>query len=185
MAYLLEIIGTTIIGGFIILIIFNLNSTILESSSNQKFDKIAQENLTSLVEEIEYDLRKIGYRAPDPVILSADSNSISFRYDVDNNGTPDVINYFTSDTTALSSTPNPRDVYLYRTVNGGGGQLITSNLGVTNFRLWYFDSNGNLTTTASDVRTIKYALNVESVFPYDGEYESAYILRLVQPNNLR
>lgn len=183
MAYLLEIVGSTVIGGIIIFIILNLNSNVMQSSGNLSFNKVAQENLTSLVEEIEYDIKKIGFRASDPKIISADSNAISFRYDIDDDGTPETISYFTSDSTALSGTPNPSDIFLYRTVNGSSPQ--TSNVGVTNFRLWYYDASGNLTTTPDDIRSIKFALNVESVFSYEEEYARTYIERLIQPNNLR
>lgn len=183
MSYLLEIAGSTFIGGMIIFIILNLNSNVLRSSSSFSFSKITQENLTSVVEEIEYDLKKIGYRSPDPVILLADSNAITFRYDINNDGTPETIAYFTSDTTALINTPNPRDIFLYRTVNGGTPQ--TSNIGVTRFRLWYYDALGNLTTTPADIRSIKFALNIESVYAFDEEYTVTYIERLIQPNNLR
>ncbi len=183
MAYLLDIAGSTFIGGMIFFIILNLNSTLLQSSGNLSFNKITQENLTSLVEEIEYDFKKIGYRSPDPAVLIADSNAITFRYDINNDGTPETIAYFTSDTSALSSTPNPRDILLYRTINGGQPQ--TSNVGVTRFRLWYYDASGNLTSTPAEVRSIKFALNIESVFAYNDEYVTTYIERLVQPNNLR
>lgn len=185
MSSVLEIVGATIIGGFIILIIFNLNSTILESTTLQKYDKIAQGNITSLVEEIDYDLKKIGYRASDPAIITADTNAISFKYDLNNDGVEETVNYFLSDTTVLSNTPNPRDMLLYRTINGAGGQLQTSNLGVTGFRLWYYNSAGNLTTTPADIRSIKYELTVESVLPYDDEYAVTHVSRLIQPNNLR
>ncbi|MCZ7602348.1 MAG: hypothetical protein QY331_14850 [Melioribacteraceae bacterium] len=183
MAYLLEIVGSSFIGGMIIFIILNLNSNVMQNAGEMSFDKIAQENLTSLVEEIEYDLKKIGYRSPDPKIVSVDTNAITFRYDIDNNGSVETISYFTSDTTILSNTPNPRDIFLYRTVNGSQPQ--TSNLGVTRFRLWYYDASGNLTSTPADIRSIKFALNVESLFTYNDEYVTTYIERLIQPNNLR
>lgn len=185
MSTLLEITGSTIIGGLIILIIFNLNSNIVQTGTLQQFDKISQSNITSLMEEIEYDLKKIGYRATDPAIITADSNAISFKYDTDNNGTEETISYFVSDTTTLSGTENPRDILLYRTVGAGAANPVTSNLGVTKFRLWYYDKSGNLTTTPANIRSIKFAVSVESPYPYDGEYASSYAVRLVQPNNLR
>src|SRR4030042_1383465 len=140
MAYLLELVGSTIIGGLVILMILQVNSSILDSSTTLSMDKLSQTNLTSLVEEIEYDLRKIGFKATTGAkIITAGTNTISYRCDIDNNGTIDTVAYLMSDTTALSSTANPRDRLLYRTVNGSPSNL-TSNLGVTNFRLWYYTS---------------------------------------------
>ena len=185
MSYLLEIVGSVIIGGLILLIILNLNSNMSSSSGELSMDVRSQGNVTSLIEEIEYDLRKIGYRVSgSPAIITADTNAISFQYDIDNNGAPDTISYFLSDTTALSSTPNPRDKLLYRTINSSSIPL-TSNLGVTAFRLWYYDDLGSLTVSPGQVRSIKFALTVESIYPYDNEYASTYIERLISPNNLR
>ncbi|MFC2133391.1 hypothetical protein ACFLR4_04410 [Bacteroidota bacterium] len=184
MHYLLELVGSSIVGSFVFLMILQLNTMILESNTTMGIEKITQSNMTTLVEEIEYDFRKIGYGATGQKILTADTTSIFYLCDIDLNGNVDTVGYTTSDTTVAVFSPNPKDILLYRFVNGVP-ITMTNNMGVTDFILLYYTENGTQTNNPADVRYIKFMLSLESQFAYGEEYSASYIERTIQPNNLR
>lgn len=88
----------------------------------------------------------------------------------------DTLEYRTGPTSELSSTPNPRDMYLYRNVNNVSSQ--GSNLGITQFKLLYFNTFGNKLTTPvavpSEIATIQIDVTVENVAAYNNEYSTAF-----------
>lgn len=128
---LIDILGATIIGGMLLMILLRINDAAIENTFTYGSDLIVQQNLVSAVELLEYDFRKIGYcqdwtKIPDPSksIVSADSSSISFLTDVavssaqlDGDGVVDTLTYYLGPTSELSNTGNPRDRLLYRKTN--------------------------------------------------------------------
>jgi hypothetical protein len=183
---LLDIIGSTIIGGLLLMILFRMNDSAIENNYNFSGEKIVQQNLVDLVKLVEYDFRKIGYCAdytqiPDPTksIIHADSNSITFLTDTlgsrnsFGNGIVDIIEYSISDTTTLSSTPNPKDRLLYRRVNNE--TLRGSNLGVTQFKLTFFDANGDTiknmpASPPLGIVSMQIDIAVENPYAYGNNY---------------
>ena len=180
----LDIMGSFLIGGLLLLTVFNLNADLMDRSYGGSLDLIAQEHAASIAELIEYDFRKIGFGVDDSTaaIISADSSRITFWSDIDADSAIDSVRYFLGDVSEASSTPNPLDRVLYRLVNGEPERDV--NLGVTNFALTYFDANRNATTTPSEIRTIQVDLTVESTAPYDTRYSRASLRLRIRPKNL-
>jgi hypothetical protein len=159
-AALIDIIGSVIIGGFLLLTLFRMNENSTRNTFNFSGELIVQENLVATVEVLEYDFRKIGYcenpnALPFPerdAILYADTSEIRFLTDLmvppyddlQGNGTVDTIRYYLGPTSELTGTPNPYDRMLYRVVNGNPTSV---NLGITYFRIRYF--RDSLTATGS------------------------------------
>ena len=121
---LIDILGSTLIGGMLLLILLRINDAAVENTYVYGGELIVQQNLVEVVSLLEYDLRKIGYCAdwqqiPDPsqAILAADSNDITFLTDLDSDGYVDTLRYFTGNPSALPGTANPRDMMLYRVEN--------------------------------------------------------------------
>jgi len=173
---LLDILGSTLIGGMLLLILLRLNDSGVQNTYMYGGELIVQLNLVDVVKLLEYDFRKIGFCAdwkklPDPLdyIVYADSNKITFKTDVDSDGNVDIMTYYTGPTSELANTPNPRDMLLYRVVNGATPK--GSNLGVTEFKLVYYDQFGNVLSTpvASPDLIVKMQINirVEDVYGYD------------------
>ncbi len=179
---LLDIIGAMIIGGFMLMSIAQLNQVASENSSQYHADLIAQQNLVSIVELLEHDLSRIGYcenvdslLAPQDMIISADSNSISFWTDLAQSqsnfrgdGTKDILTYEVGPD--VNETPNPNDKLLYR--HKKGTVKDASNLGVTEFAIHYFDNTNNELPHPIDVTLISYMqidLRVEDCYGYDTE----------------
>jgi hypothetical protein len=149
-AVILDILGSMVIGGFLLLTLFRLNDTATKNTYNFSGELTLQENLVATVEVLEYDFRKIGY-CEDPValpnpeansILYADTSRIRFLTDLmigpdydTGDGIVDTIEYSVGDTSELSGTPNPYDIMLYRIINGNSTGV---NLGITYFKIRYF-----------------------------------------------
>ena len=185
---LLDILSSTIIGGLLLLILFRLNDATVENNYVYGGEAIAQSNLVEVVQLVEHDFRKIGFckdweKLPDPSksILSATQNSIKFLTDEDNDGNVDTLYYYLGSTDELPNTPNPNDRMLYRV--RGNSTPHGSNLGVTQFDLFYFDAVGNqLTfpiTVPSAIYTMQINIKVEDVYGYerihdDEKYSSAF-----------
>ncbi len=177
---LLDILSSTIIGGLLLLILFRLNDAAVENNYVYGGEAIAQSNLVEVVRLVEHDFRKIGFckdweKLPDPSksILSASQNSIKFLTDEDNDGNVDTLNYYLGSTDELPNTPNPNDRMLYRV--RGNATPKGSNLGVTQFDLFYFDAMGNqLTfpiTVPSAIYTMQINIKVEDVYGYERIYD--------------
>lgn len=190
MSYLLDIVGSFIIGSFVVLILLVLNLNIMSHTTENLNTNIAQRDLTTTVWIIEYDLFKIGYRVKGSKIEIADSTEIKFYSDFNNNETIDSIHYYLGDVSEFSSTPNPLDRPLYRKENDNSN---SAQLSVVDFVLTYSDSIGNdidyalLSSPAvrNTIRTIKVKLKIESDEPINGIYQVSQWEKKITPKNLR
>jgi len=180
---LLDIIGSTVIGGILMMNLFQINNAAVENSYTGTGELIAQTNLATIVQILEFDVRKIGYCAdweqipiPTQAIISADSTGIDYLTDVDSDGIVDTMHYYLGPTSELLSTPNPRDRILYRVVNSE--VPVGVNLGVTQFNLTFFDVIGNPISFPIDVPgeiyTMQIDITVEDVAAYDEKYSTAF-----------
>lgn len=181
---LLDIVGATIIGGFMLLILHTLSQSAAENSSKYSGELITQQNLVSIIELLEHDFARIGYCEdpsiiPDPedMITYADSTKITFWTDFavsESNFRGDsVMEQLTYELGPdVNATPNPNDKLLYRYKEGTSKDA--SNLGITQFRIHYFDNMNNElpTNPTADTKLIAYMqidLRVEDCYGYDSE----------------
>jgi hypothetical protein len=173
---LIDILGSTLVGGMLLLILFRINDTAVENNYMYGGELVVQQNLVAVVELLEFDFRKIGFcedwtKLSNPLlyIISADSNSIKFRTDVDSDGNVDSLSYYTGPTSELTETPNPRDKYLYRVINTD--TPVGTNLGITEFNMIYYDALGaKLSTPVASpdlIQMIEINIRVEDVYGYD------------------
>lgn len=192
-ASILDILGSIIIGGILLLITFRLNDSATEKTYNYSGELSLQQNLTTIADIVENDFRKIGFCAdynkyPDPgkAIVFGGESSITFLADIDQDTNMDSVRYYVGPVSELSSTPNPRDRLLYRVVNNETPR--SSNLGVTQFHLIYFDALGDTLpppiTTPGIISSFEINLSVENVAAYDTAYTGAFWrqIRLVARN---
>jgi hypothetical protein len=178
---LIDILGSTIMGGLLLITVLRLNNTATEKTTNYGGELSLQQNLVTIAQIMEYDFRKMGYckdwtKFPDPTqsIAQATTNSIKFYADIDDNGAMDTISYYTGG--LLTSTPNPRDIFFYRKVNSQPPAAI--NLGVTQFFMKYFDALGDTLTqpitSPSLISSYEINVQVETVYAYDNNYSTAF-----------
>lgn len=183
---LLDILGSTIIGGLLLMILLRMNDSAVQNNYHYSGEQIVQQNLVEVVKLLEYDFRKIGYclnwqAIPNPAlaIIYADSNRISFLTDIVTSvgtfgdGIVDTLHYYLSSTDSLTVTPNPFDRLLYRVINSNPAR--GSNLGITQFKLTYFDASGNRITSMPSspplgIAAIQIDMAVENPAAYGNDY---------------
>jgi hypothetical protein len=188
-----DILGSIIIGGILMMITWRLSDAATEKTYNNSGELSLQQNLTTVAQILETDFRKVGFCAdynkfPDPgkAIVFGDESRITFLADVDLDTDMDSIRYYLGPASELTATPNPRDRLLYRVVNNE--PAVSSNLGVTQFRLVFFDALGDTipppVTTPGIISSLEINIAVESVAAYDTAYTGAFWrqIRLVARN---
>jgi len=192
---ILDIIASTVLAGFVLLMIINLDETLANSTYTTTNDFDVQTNMTTLVEMIEKDFRRIGYCAnpsnfPDPSIAmrEATASSIKFLSDVNNDGNIDSVRYYVGDTSSARFTPNKYDVMLYRQVDLQTPQAFS--LGVVTFNFLYYNAlMDTLTfpiTNPAQVNSIQLSILLESRYAYDTVYSYSYWRQLrLAARNLR
>ena len=180
---LLDILGSTIIGGMLLIIIFRMNDAAAENTYNNSGELSSQQNISTVVQILETDFRKIGFCKdwnkipfPSQAIITADSTKIKFLTDIEPDGNVDTLYYYVGSTNEILTTPNPRDRYLYRVVNG---ELpVKVNLGVTEFSLLYFDVQGDTLTfpiaVPGAIHSMQINIAVENVDAYDNQYSTVF-----------
>jgi hypothetical protein len=139
-SYILDIIGSMSTFGVLLLAAFRLNVGATESSYMYNQNYILQRNMVVLAVQLEQDLNHIGACSGLDYggIKLAAANDLIFKGDVNNDGVADSVEWRVGPPSELTSTPNPRDCYLYRSVNGVTTKL---NLGVTQFKFRYWKVN--------------------------------------------
>lgn len=180
-AALLDIVGSILVGGLLLLTLFRMNDNASQNTFNFSGELIVQENLIASIEVLEYDLRKIGYCEnpflinPSRAILFADSTQIRFLTDEDFDGNLDTMEYFLGSTSELTITPNPDDKLLYRIINGVPSSV---NLGVTQFKMKYFDVFNNEipipVSAPTGIVSMQVDVSVENTAAYNEEYRFAF-----------
>ena len=191
-------VASVIIGSLAMLMLNGLMGGMRSSSVSQTQNAMVQTNLVTVTDILESDFRKMGYRLPaspkDSSVLYADTTSIVIKGDLDNNGTSQDSIRYSFGTTKPSSNFNPRTRFLFRKWNNGSNQIL--NVGLTRFRLTYYDGAGNqiLATPKvakpSSIRAIKLTLKMESTHPSEIEnrdttYSYAVWEEVMKPNNLK
>jgi len=180
---ILDILGSMVIGSILMLSIFRVSNASTEDLYRGTGNLTAQTNLATIVQILENDFRKIGYCAdwtqipiPTEAILYADSSSIRYLTDVDNNGIIDTMYYYMDYSTDIPQTPNPRDRFLYRVVNGE--TPVGVNLGLTQFNMEFYNALGiKLNFPIADPREIysmQIDITVEDVAAYDEKYQTVF-----------
>jgi type II secretory pathway component PulJ len=180
---LLDILGSIIMGGIIMTIVFRLSDAATEKTYNNSGELALQQNLATVAQIIERDFRRIGYcqdwnKIPDPskAILYADTTRIKFLTDVEPDGNVDSIDYYIGPASELTITENPRDRILYRRVNNE--VPAQSNLGITDFYMVYHDALGDSIplpiTNYGIIASVEINVTIENVSAYDQKYSTAY-----------
>lgn len=146
MGQLLELIGASLIGALIMLIGLSLNMQINASSTEIFQSSYNQYSSITTKQIIVYDFYKAGYRATGDKLIQADSSTIKFQGDIDDNGVADTVFYYLGTKASLATTNNPNDMQLYRKINNQAASMVSI---VTRFLLTYKDELGNNLTYAS------------------------------------
>lgn len=183
MSVMIDIIGSFIIIGVVMLSIFGLSSNLNQSAYNKSFSVVTQTNEVALARMIEFDFNKIGYQVPvsTPALLKARPDSIIFKAALTYGGSWSTVTYYTGPTSELTRTKNPRDRYLYRIEDG---KKIPANLGVTSLSFVYYNRDGFITSALDSIKSIRARFTIESPEPVDTSYSGISWEKRIYPKNL-
>lgn len=191
---LIDIVGSSVIGGFLLLMVLNLNGTVEKTVFTTGNELTVQENLVNLVTMIEHDFRLLGWCAdqakiadPTKAILSATPHSIKFVTDVNSDGSLDTLTWTYDTAATVQVTANPRDRMLYRIVNGISQPLY---IGMTQFDFKFLDALSDSIpfpiANPKGIYEMQLSITLESPAAYDSAYSYAYWRQLrLTSRNLR
>jgi hypothetical protein len=182
MNILIDILGSVVIAGILMIAIFNANTYQSQARFTSDSELQLQQNAKTLADIINYDLRKIGYEYENVPFIEADSERISFYTDIDLNGSIDIVTYFLSDTSAAKGTNNPNDRILIRVANTD--TLKGPSLGLRKVKFSYLNKFYTPSTTFEEIRYVKAELWIESIEEVDDEYLFTYWEMTINPRNL-
>ncbi len=138
MGFLLDILGSTIAGGLVILTLIQFNFTTTEMKNEFQSTYTIQSGINEVSEVIEFDFYKAGFRVPHlDVFITAKDTSVKYLADLFNDGSIDTVQYYLGLPSQASSTDNPNDRPLFRKLNSGSASSIGL---VSEFNITYFDS---------------------------------------------
>lgn len=189
------LVTSYIIAGILLLSILMMNLSVSNSSIETTLRQTNQQKLSSISNMISHDIQKIGYNRKNrtnPILLEADGKKIRFNSNIYDNADESVetVTWEFTDT-EITTTENPNDLVLMRTVEDSGGNIIEQSpirLGVTEFNLSYYNEYGvpisdSLSTPVSssdlsDIKQIYVKINLASAersFAIGGD-EGRYVL---------
>ncbi len=174
---LLDLLSSIVVSSLLFLTALSMNERASSNTYAAQTALTVQQNMTSVVENLEWDFRLVGYcnsftnaTPSSEYIVSGDTNSIAFQADLNNDGVMDRVQWSLG-TTPIPGCPNPNVRMLTRTTTiNGVTKTYSSNLGVTVFHLTYFDAIGDTVytpfTNPSTVQLIRVELRLEPVAAY-------------------
>jgi hypothetical protein len=183
------IIASFVIGGLLLLSILFMNMNVSRSSSELTMRQMTQINVSAVSEILTYDMDKIGYdrfgKINNPITF-ADSNKIVFKSNIDKMGSAETVEWHFDSSTQVASSSNIDIHPLNRSVDGDKTEI---NVGVSSFKLTYFDKNLNPTATLDEIRHIKVEMVISSKEQLGkigggGEYIRSPLEKMYSPKNL-
>lgn len=162
---LIDIVGSTFIGLFLLLSAMRMNENAHANNFQTQENLTVQQNLVTLVQLLERDFRRIGYRRggdppPDSCILYGRRDSVVFVGDIADDGSLDTVTWYSPDTSkftkALRNRWNCSNKFVRMLIrtdrNPGHLPYITTDtlvFGVTQFSLRYYDTFKHLIVDTS------------------------------------
>lgn len=200
MSSLLDVIGALFIFGVVMLIALQLNIFTLDTNTQNLLRTVNQENVSGnesgvgIGTTLEIDLSRIGAAdSLSPSILVADADRITFRGDVDANGTVDSVKYFLTTPPSTPEGGNKNLKYLYRRQNTQSG--TKGWVGVSSFQLLYYDQMGRTIPTPVNawslafIRSVRAKVMFESAMRWKSEtdtsFAASYWETFISPVNIR
>ena len=177
---LLDIIGSTMTFGLLLLATLRLNASASENNYSYNQNYLLQRNMIVLTVMLEDDLKHVGagiyydYGG----VQYADTNDLKFRTVLTPGSASSTVEW-KLETTAPPNTPNTKIRYLSRTVNGVTNKM---NLGVTQFDIRYLsviDPNDTLATPmvattlpnpCGNIGPVSVSIRLESPYKMKLEY---------------
>ena len=165
MNIILDLLGSSFIGGMILLMVMQMNLFMSNGRSFSDQELQMQQNAKTQADIINFDFRKIGYEHSGTSILIAEKEKIKFVGDLERPGeagygTLDTVEYFVKDSSFATGTSNPRDIILVRVLNNKD-TIAGPSLGLVKLNFSYLDSLSTPTIDLSKIKFIKTEFWIE------------------------
>lgn len=198
MSSLLDVVGSVVLFGALLLVVLKLNGSLIDSNSQQNLRVMSGEQIggvagaAGLAQILERDFSLAGARTTTPITL-ADSNRITLQGDIDGNGTIDSVKY---SLVALAIPAGGNTKLTHRLIRRQNTETGASGgIGVSLFKMVFLDSLGRPMVTPvsgaalTKIRSIRVRVCVENPVriknDIDTSFASAYYERVFSPRNLR
>ncbi|RMG40423.1 MAG: hypothetical protein D6732_03260 [Methanobacteriota archaeon] len=179
MGTMLDIVTAMFVGGFLLLISITATDTLNQEFLNHHSDAIVQQNLTSITNTLEFDLRKMGFGIPeamkDEIIQTASLNNLKFLAQLNLNAstyvkipgvstyddTPDTIEYTISPYETVSFKDTSVTLYsVQRRIAITGITTSTMDIGriANNDVFRYLDQLGDTTSVLQAIKMVEVTL---------------------------
>jgi hypothetical protein len=191
MGVMIDIIGSTIIRGAIVLVILNLSVSLNNALSQKTVRAALKQKMVVPAQILTDDIRLAGYNQPafpPKSFAIAKADEIQFVADLNSDSTTDVVHYY------LGAPPTgSTHRVLYRQLNGGASFELARD--VDSLIFTYYTSTGAAIlpgTNRSGIKSISIKLVIESnIQAIEGigndntaRYEKAYWERTIFPQNM-
>ena len=168
MGLLLDILGSSFIGGILLLLVLKMNLFISSARYDSDNELRMQQNAKTLAEIMNNDFRKIGYKESGTSILTAESKRFKFLGDLERPGQVgygniDTLEYYVTDSLATS---NSDEIVLVRVLNNNDS-ITGPSLGLVKLNFSYLDSLSSPTADLSKIRYIKTEFWVKPIDQVD------------------
>ncbi|MBT3343774.1 MAG: hypothetical protein HN712_03730 [Gemmatimonadetes bacterium] len=184
MSAMLDLFFAATVAVMLILNVMHVNDDLLTMRHRNTLQYALQANHADLQGMLLRDLRMAGHGAdPGSGITRAYSTLLEFRGDVLRDGAQHTVRYTVGNTAEAAMTAHPRDVILWRTVDGVDAQAYA--FGLVDLRFTYLDSTGEVTIDSSKVRRVCYEYVLESPTPYGDDPPAVWVTGGVSPKNLQ
>jgi len=178
----INLVGSYIIGGLILLSILGMNGTLIDNSIESIGDYQVKTHTSTIAEVLANDIRKIGYQYTESNPLdSIQTHAVQFNGDVTGDNDADVIQWIFAQSAPDLHTANPSDTSLFRIVNG---DTTDFSGGVITFAFTYYDSLGNTTLDTAATKSIHVQLVCESTEKIGNRYLKSAWSQRFRPINL-
>ncbi len=163
MSIMLDIIGSVIIGAYVVLMGIRLNSNINDHVQAAMVTLNLQEGLVDAVRTMESDFRKIGYGTLDPrtALEITQPDHIRFKADLNRDGFIERIDWAWEKKVDASGDTT---MELFRQVTGEPRMMILSD--VMLFRLDYFTETGAAADTSAKGQIMEIQTSLKIRSPY-------------------
>ena len=196
MSVLLDLMGSTFIGGILLLLVLKMNLFITNAGFTSDSELKLQQSAKTLAEILNYDLRKIGYnhdKSSGSPFITVNDSVIEFKADVVpvyGDGTTETIKYYVGEPELIMGQSFR---VLKRSVNGTE-DMAGPSLGLVKLNFSYLDSVSQTIadpqSSLSKINYVKTELWVEPEIPFDnfttGVRDSIYTYweLIINPRNL-
>jgi len=162
---MMDILGSTIVGGMLLLLVLKLNVFMSESGYSSDTELRLQQNTKTLADIMNSDFRKVGYKFDHTAIITAQPERFKFVGDLEKPGeagfgTVDTLEYFVEDSTHSIGTTNLNDIILVRVLNNKD-TLDGPSLGLVKLKFSYLDSVSTPTVDLTKIRYIQTEMWVQ------------------------